>query len=137
MRGPLTAIVKNGSDLCIVCPERDAPSRVRKLTGWRCLRLAGDMDHAGESGVLLTVVEPLARSGIPVFPVTSWDEGYVLIAEPHVEKALATLTAFSPAAKPMSRPSTASCDSAALLMNRSSVRGSGRKALFSQSRSIA
>jgi len=94
MRGPLTALIRNGDELCIVCPERDAPSRVKKLTGWRCLRVAGDMDHTNESGVLLTVVEPLARAGVPVFPITSWDAGYVLIHEPHVEKALATLTSW-------------------------------------------
>jgi hypothetical protein len=40
------------------------------------------------------VAEPLARVGVSVFPVTSWSSGYVLIHEPHVEKALATLEAW-------------------------------------------
>lgn len=94
LRGGFTALVRTPDELCIVCPEKDAPSRVKKVVGWRALRLAGELDHTGESGVLLTVVEPLARAGVPVFPVTSWNAGYVLIHEPHVEKALATLKAW-------------------------------------------
>ena len=93
-KSTFSALVRTPEELCIVCPERDAPSRVKKVTGWRALRLAGQLDHTGESGVLLTVVEPLARAGVPVFPVTSCDSGYVLVHDPHVEKALATLRAW-------------------------------------------
>lgn len=94
LKGAFTALVRTPEELCIVCPEKAAPSRVKKVTGWRALRLAGELDHTGESGVLLTVVEPLSRVGVPVFPVTSWNSGYVLVHEPHVEKALATLKAW-------------------------------------------
>jgi len=99
LRGSFTALVRTPEELCIVCPERDAPSRVKKVGGWRALRLAGALDHTGESGVLLTVVEPLARVGVPVFPVTSADAGYVLVHEPHVEKALETLRAWGHAVR--------------------------------------
>ena len=94
LRGAFTALVRTPEELCIVCPEKDAPSRVKKVVGWRALRIAGDIDHAGEAGVLRTVVEPLAKVGVPVFPVTSWNAGYVLVPEAHVEKALATLQAW-------------------------------------------
>lgn len=94
LRGRLTSIVRTPDELCIVCPEKDAPSRVKKVVGWRALRLVGELDHAGESGILLTVIEPLARVGVPVFPLTSWHSGYVLIHEPYVEKALETLQAW-------------------------------------------
>jgi uncharacterized protein len=93
-RAAFSALVRTPEELCIVCPERDAPSRVKKVVGWRALRLAGTIDHTGESGVLLTVVEPLARAGVPVFPVTSFYSGYVLVHEPHVEQALTTLRAW-------------------------------------------
>jgi uncharacterized protein len=94
LKGTFTALVRTPEELCIVCPERDAPSRVKKVTGWRALRLVGQLDHTGESGVLLTVVEPLARVGVPVFPVTSCSSGYVLVHDPHVEQALTTLRAW-------------------------------------------
>jgi uncharacterized protein len=93
-RAAFFALIRTPDELCIVCPEKDAPSRVKKVGGWRALRLAGEIDHTGESGVLLTVVEPLARVGVSVFPVTSNDSGYVLVHEPHVEKALATLRSW-------------------------------------------
>lgn len=93
-RGTLGAFVRTPEGVTIVCPERDAPSRVKKVTGWRALRLAQAIDHTGESGVLLTVVEPLARNGISVFPITASDAGYLLVHEPHVDKALATLRAW-------------------------------------------
>ena len=94
LRGAFSTLVRTPEELCVVCPEKNAPSRVRKVTGWRALRLAGQIDHTGESGVLLTVVEPLARAGVPVFPVTSCSAGFVLVHEPHVEKALETLRAW-------------------------------------------
>jgi hypothetical protein len=50
---------------------------------------------------------------------------------------LATRSVFSSAAKPVNRPVTAPCDCVVFRISVSSVRGSGRNALFSQSRSRA
>ena len=93
-RGAFGAFIRTPDGVSIVCPERDAPSRVKKVTGWRALRLGGMIDHTGESGVLLTVVEPLARAGVSVFPITTSDAGYLLVHDPQVEKALTTLRAW-------------------------------------------
>ena len=104
LRGSFTAFVRTPDEVCIVCPERDAPSRVKKVTGCRALRLAGQLDHTGESGVLLTVVEPLARAGVSVFPITSCEAGYLLIHDPQVEKALTTLRSWGHAVHEGARP---------------------------------
>ena len=65
-------------------------------------------------------------------------------ADPEVEtfsaagpRTLATLSVFSRAANPINKPVTAPCDCAVLRISVSSVRGSGRNALFIQSRSFA
>ena len=73
-----------------VC-KRDVPPTVEHTSGWRALRIAGQLDHAHASGVLLTAAEPLARAGIPIFPVTASASGFVFVREEHLARAIETL----------------------------------------------
>jgi hypothetical protein len=91
LRGPFGAITRTESELCVICPERDVPPTVERTSGWRALRIAGQLDHAHASGVLLTAAEPLARAGIPIFPVTASASGFVFVREEHLARAIETL----------------------------------------------
>lgn len=91
LRGPFGAITRTESELCVVCPERDVPPTVERTGGWRALRIAGQLDHAHASGVLLTAAEPLARAGIPIFPVTASASGFVFVREENLARAIETL----------------------------------------------
>ena len=59
--------------------------------GWRALRIAGQIDHALALGILLTAAEPLARAGIPIFPVTASQSGFVFVREENLARAVETL----------------------------------------------
>ena len=45
------------------------------------------------TGVLASVIDPLAQSGIPIFAISTFDTDYVLVKEEFAESALKTLQA--------------------------------------------
>ncbi len=94
LRGSLSTITRSPREVSIICLERDVPSKVRKIGGWRALRLEGPIDHVAESGVLVAVAEPLARAGISIFPVSTFGSGYLFVGAENLDRAVATLVAW-------------------------------------------
>jgi hypothetical protein len=77
--GSLVSITRTRDELSIVCPEEDVPVDVTACErAWRCLRVAGQIDF-GMVGVLASLVDPLAKAGIPVFVLSTFDTDYLLI----------------------------------------------------------
>lgn len=72
------SITRTRDELSIVCDERNVPQQVTGERGWRCLKLEGPFDFA-LVGILVSVVEPLARAAISVFAIATYDTDYVLI----------------------------------------------------------
>jgi hypothetical protein len=62
----------------ILCEAKFAPPEAEVDQGWHAIRLEGTFDF-GEVGVLVNVVVPLARSGVPVVVATSFSTDYVLV----------------------------------------------------------
>ena len=66
------------------------PPSVAAENGWRCLRVAGELDLA-LVGILRSLLEPLARSGVPVFVVSTFTTDYLLVKERILERALESI----------------------------------------------
>jgi len=94
MRGPFSSVTRTESELCVICLERDVPQTVERSSGWRALRIAGRIDHSREAGVLLSAVEPLARAGVPVLPVTASASGFLFVREEQLARAIETLASW-------------------------------------------
>ncbi len=90
--GPLQAVVRTEGELSIVCDERAVPAGVRAERGFRALRVAGPLDFA-LTGVLAAIAAPLARAGVSIFAVSTFDTDYVLVREADLTRALAALAA--------------------------------------------
>lgn len=88
--GGFVSITRTGQELSIVCDSGRIPPEVRSHGPWRCLRVAGPLDFS-LVGVLASLTEPLARAGIPVFVISTFDTDYVLIGESHLASAVAAL----------------------------------------------
>ena len=58
--------------------------------GWRALRLQGPFDFA-LTGILLSVLEPLAAAGIGIFAVSTFDTDYVLVKDDQLGTAVDAL----------------------------------------------
>ncbi len=84
------ALTRTDEETSVVCREATVPEGVRAEPGWRAIRVAGPLDFA-LTGVLLSLVRPLAAAQVAVFVVSTFDTDYVLVKEAALERALAAL----------------------------------------------
>lgn len=78
-------------ELSIVCEEAAAPRGATLEAGWRAFVLGGPIPFQ-ETGVLASVVAPLARAKIPVFAISTHDTDYVLVQDADAAAAGRALT---------------------------------------------
>jgi uncharacterized protein len=90
--GQFFSITQTADELSVVCPQSLVPDKVRCERGWRGLRVAGTMDFS-MVGVVASLVTPLAKAGIRVFVVSTFDTDYLLVKENDLARATAVLRA--------------------------------------------
>ncbi len=84
-------MTRTDQELSIVCEESAAPPGASVEAGWRAFRLAGPLPFDA-TGVLLSVVGPLAEARVPVFALSTHDTDYVLVKDADAEAARKFLT---------------------------------------------
>jgi NAD+ diphosphatase len=84
------AITRTRDELSIVCAQDAVPEDVRAERGYAALEVAGPLDP-GLVGVLARLTAALARAGIPVFAVSTYDTDYLLVRAPDLGRAQAAL----------------------------------------------
>jgi uncharacterized protein len=87
---PLSCITRTPSELSIVCADECVPAEVRCERGWRALAVEGQLDLS-LTGVLASLATPLARAGVAIFAISTFDTDYVLVREAQLELAVAAL----------------------------------------------
>jgi uncharacterized protein len=99
--GPIPAFVSNAlfgsitrtaEEMSIVCPTDQAPSNAKCELPWTCFKLEGPFPFA-LTGVLASFLDPLAKRGIPIFAISTFDTDYVLVKEEHAATAIEILQA--------------------------------------------
>jgi hypothetical protein len=91
-RGIFTSVTRTSEELSIVCPEEYVPEEVSSERGWKCVRVAGQLDFA-IVGVLASLVQPLANAGIAVFVISTFDTDYLLVKAVDFEGSVQVLSA--------------------------------------------
>lgn len=92
-RSQFFTVTRTTDELSLTCPETDVPSDVTKCErGWRGFKLHGPFDF-GLTGILASVLNPLAEAGIGIFALSTFDTDYVLVKEENLEKAIEALRA--------------------------------------------
>jgi hypothetical protein len=92
LRGNFVSVTRTADELSVVCPQGDVPEGVQCSRGWRCLRVEGPLDLS-LTGVLASLTAPLARAGISVFAISTFDTDYLLVQEKDLKEALVALSA--------------------------------------------
>jgi uncharacterized protein len=72
------SVTRTDDELSVVCSAPLVPANVISNRGWKCLRVSGPLDFA-LSGVLASLLEPLAEARISVFSVSTFDTDYLLV----------------------------------------------------------
>jgi uncharacterized protein len=63
---------------------------VRLERDWACLKLQGPFEFS-LTGILLSVLEPLAQVNVGIFALSTFNTDYVLVKSEHLEKAILAL----------------------------------------------
>lgn len=90
--GDFWSITRSESELSIVCRENDVPHAASAERGWCALELAGPIDFS-LTGVVASLVTPLAEAGVTVFVVSTFETDYVLVRERDLRRSVDALSA--------------------------------------------
>ena len=85
-----SSVTRTRDELSIVCPEAAVPGEVRREGGWAMVKLEGPFPFTA-TGVLSSVASPLARAGIAIVAIGTWDTDYVLVKRADLARALEAL----------------------------------------------
>ncbi len=80
MGGTFRSVSWTHDEVSIVCEESLVPEGIKSERGWRGLKVEGPLDFA-LTGILLMIAEPLARAGISIFAISTFDTDYVLVKD--------------------------------------------------------
>jgi hypothetical protein len=89
---PFWSVTRSDSELSIVCSEEDLPDETRAERGWCALELIGPLDFT-LTGVVASLVSPLADDEVPIFVLSTFETDYLLVREADFPRAVASLRA--------------------------------------------
>lgn len=88
----LWSVTRTPDELSVVCRAEDAPAGARVDVPWSVLRLEGPFDLTGQTGILASVVTPLAHARVSVFALATYDTDLVLVPAGRAGQARRALT---------------------------------------------
>ncbi len=89
--GTFHTISRTPEELSIVCLDSAVPGGVKKESNWRILKVDGPLDFS-LTGILASVAGPLAKAGISIFAISTFETDYVMVKSEKVEEAIKVLT---------------------------------------------
>jgi hypothetical protein len=92
LRNPFFAITHTDEELSLVLPETVMIKSDRADTGWACFKVQGPLDF-GLVGILAGISSVLAKAGIAIFAISTFDTDYILVKQEQVEAAKEALIA--------------------------------------------
>jgi uncharacterized protein len=89
--GHFWSITRSDSELSVVCPQEAVPRDASAERGWCAFEVAGPIDFS-LTGVVASLVTPLADEEIPLFVVSTFETDYLLVREHDLQRSVAALT---------------------------------------------
>jgi hypothetical protein len=87
------SITRTREELSIVCSENCVPGDTACERDWRLLKVVGPLYFA-LTGILASLVTPLAKAGISVFSISTFDTDYLLVKSDRLDETVGTLGGF-------------------------------------------
>jgi uncharacterized protein len=92
LSGEFFALSRTSEELSLVCLSENIPVGLSCDSGWVCFKLHGPFEFS-QTGILLSVLEPLAKATIGIFAVSTFNTDYVLVKAKLLVPAIAALQA--------------------------------------------
>jgi hypothetical protein len=77
-KGPFRSVTRTDNEVSVVCRDRDVPEGESAERGWCVLEVKGPLDFS-LTGVVASLVDPLAKVEIPIFVISTFETDYVLV----------------------------------------------------------
>lgn len=87
---PFGAVAWSGEETSVITEEARVPADVKRNGPWRALMVVGPLDFA-LIGVLAGLSSVLAKTGIPILAVSTFDTDYLLVPCHQLEAAVSAL----------------------------------------------
>jgi hypothetical protein len=88
--GALASVTRTAEELSLVCPAEAVPPGIITEGPWRAIVVQGPLDFAWV-GILASLSGCLARAGVSLFALSTFDTDYLLVKERDLPAALAAL----------------------------------------------
>jgi hypothetical protein len=89
--GPFISITKTNDELSIITIDDDRlPKDIQCERNWRCFKLKGPFPF-DMTGVLASILNPLAKADIAILATSTFDTDYVLIKDNNLQIAIDVL----------------------------------------------
>lgn len=90
LSSPFFSLTRTARELSVVCLASNVPPGVRAETGFRALGVSGPLDFA-LTGILSSLLDPLASARISVFAISTFDSDYILVRDGDLARAASAL----------------------------------------------
>ena len=84
------SVTRTLDELSVVSAEASVPGGLDASRGWRMLKVQGPFAFE-ETGVVAALANPLARVGVGIFVISTFDTDYLLVQQEEIPVAVETL----------------------------------------------
>jgi hypothetical protein len=84
------SVTRTLEELSVVTGEASVPAELDASRGWRMLKVHGPFSF-DENGVVASLANPLARVGVGIFVISTFDTDYLLVQHEEIPVAVETL----------------------------------------------
>jgi hypothetical protein len=88
--GRFWSVTRTPDEVSVVCEEGAEPPGARVESGWALIEIAGPFAFT-LTGVLASVLDPLAEAGVGVFTLSTFDTDWVLVPAARLEDSVRAL----------------------------------------------
>ena len=85
-KGPFRSVTRTEHEVSVVCRDHDVPEGESVDRGWTLLEVMGPLDFS-LSGVVASLVTPLAEADVPIFVISTFESDYVLVRSADLARA--------------------------------------------------
>jgi uncharacterized protein len=85
------SVTKTSEELSIVCSQHIIPHNVKCEKDWCILKVLGPLDFS-LVGILASISNILAKNGISIFALSTYDTDYILVKEKDLDNSVAALS---------------------------------------------
>jgi hypothetical protein len=85
-KGPFRSVTRTEHEVSVVCRDHDVPEGESVDRGWTVLEVMGPLDFS-LTGVITSLVQPLAQAKVPIFLISTFESDYVLVRSSDLGRA--------------------------------------------------